>query len=99
VELKARIDEGNPPLCIDVRTPAEYGEYRLGVGEKLIPLEEVRDRIAELPQDKKAEIVLYCRISLRAYEAARILKLNGTGTRRYWRADSSHGPMACSASQ
>jgi NADPH-dependent 2,4-dienoyl-CoA reductase/sulfur reductase-like enzyme/rhodanese-related sulfurtransferase len=77
VELKARIDEGMTPFCIDVRTPAEHDRYRLGVGEKLIPLEEIRDRIAELPQDKKAEIVIFCRISLRAYEAARILKLNG----------------------
>jgi rhodanese-related sulfurtransferase len=50
---------------------------RLGLGEKLIPLPTLRDRLDELPEDKNPEIVCYCRISLRAYEASLILEANG----------------------
>jgi len=50
---------------------------RLGLGEKLIPLPALRDRLDELPEDKNTEIICYCRISLRAYEASLILEANG----------------------
>jgi len=50
---------------------------RLGIGEKLIPLGQLRKRLNELPDDKSSEIVTWCKISLRGYEAALILKANG----------------------
>jgi len=50
---------------------------RLGIGEKLIPLGQLRTRLNEIPEDKNAEIITWCKISLRGYEAALILQANG----------------------
>jgi rhodanese-related sulfurtransferase len=55
----------------------EYEEVRLGIGETLIPLGALRGRLAELPQDKAREIIVYCMISLRGYEAAALLEAHG----------------------
>jgi rhodanese-related sulfurtransferase len=50
---------------------------RLGIGEVLIPLGALRKRVDELPEDKDSEIIVYCKISLRGYEAARYLQSLG----------------------
>jgi rhodanese-related sulfurtransferase len=50
---------------------------RLGIGEKLIPLGQLRNRLQELPEDKSTEIITYCKISLRGFEAALIMQANG----------------------
>lgn len=76
-QLKDKIDENEKPFCLDVRNPAEYEQMRIGIGEVLIPLGQLRDRISELPEDKNAEIVTWCKISLRGYEAALIIQANG----------------------
>jgi NADPH-dependent 2,4-dienoyl-CoA reductase/sulfur reductase-like enzyme/rhodanese-related sulfurtransferase len=65
------------PFLLDVRGPDEYNSLRLGIGETLIPLGALRKRLNELPADKEKEIVCYCLISLRGYEASLILKANG----------------------
>lgn len=44
-------------------------------GAKLIPLDELRDKMGILPKDKP--IYLFCQIGLRGYVAARILTQNG----------------------
>ena len=77
LELKSRLDNRDSITLIDVRNPDEFEEMRLGVGEVLIPLGQLRGRIGELPQDKSTPIVTWCKISLRGYEAALILKANG----------------------
>ncbi|MFH1743119.1 MAG: FAD-dependent oxidoreductase [bacterium] len=59
---------------LDVRSPAEVAEVRLS-GSVNIPLGALRNRLDEVPRDK--EIVAFCKISLRGYEAALILKANG----------------------
>jgi len=64
-------------LLLDVRNPDEYEQMRIGIGEKLIPLGQLRKRIDELPADKNTEIITWCKISLRGYEAALILQANG----------------------
>ncbi len=61
-------------LLLDVRSPAEHEQVRLP-GATLIPLGTLRGRLDELPRDKT--IVAFCNISLRAYEAALILKAAG----------------------
>lgn len=76
-ELKAKLDQGEKPFLLDVRGEDEYKAMRLDLGEKLIPLGALRGRLDELPADKDSEIVCYCKISLRGYEAARILQANG----------------------
>lgn len=64
----------NAALVLDVRTPEEV---RMGSisGMVNIPIDSLRDRIQELPKNKK--IVVYCRVGLRGYIAARILSQNG----------------------
>lgn len=75
--VKKLVDNGTPPILLDVRGSDEYEKMRLGIGEKLVPLDALRGRLNELPTDKNALIVCYCKISLRGYEAARAL--NGHG--------------------
>jgi len=62
---------------LDSRGPDEFEAMRLGIGETLIPLGALRDRLHELPKDKEKLIVCYCKISLRGYEAALILNAKG----------------------
>ena len=76
-EVKKKIDSGVPVFLLDVRGPDEYEAMRLGIGETLIPLGALRKRLAEIPADKNNEIVCFCKISLRGYEAALILEANG----------------------
>lgn len=64
-------------FLLDTRSPEEYEEMRLGIGEKLIPLGALRSKLDQLPQDKDKEIICFCKISLRGYEAATILRAHG----------------------
>ena len=59
---------------LDVRSPQEYAEVQLPKAT-LIPLGALRKRLHEVPKDQ--EIITFCKISLRGYEAALILKANG----------------------
>lgn len=77
VELKEKIDKKENVYILDVRGADEFAEIRLGIGETLIPLGFLRTRLKELPQDKNTPIVTYCKISLRGYEAAVLLKAHG----------------------
>ena len=71
MEVKAQLDAKEDFLFLDVRSPAEFKQEHLP-GSTLIPLGELRSRLGELPKDK--EIVTFCKVSLRGYEAARILQ-------------------------
>ncbi|NLA40614.1 MAG: FAD-dependent oxidoreductase [Smithella sp.] len=72
-----KLNAGEKPFIIDTRGPEEFEEVRLGIGETLIPLGAIRKRLGELPEDKNKEIICYCKISLRGYEAALALEGNG----------------------
>lgn len=76
-EVKEKMDAGVPLFILDIRDAVEFEAMRLGIGEILIPLGALRRRLNELPTDKNAEIVCYCKISLRGYEAALVLAANG----------------------
>ena len=73
-EVKRKFDEEDDFILLDVRSPAEHGEMGIE-GAKLIPLGMLRERLEELPKDK--EIVTFCKISLRGYEAQKILDAAG----------------------
>ncbi len=77
LEVKEKLDRGEKPFFLDVRSPEEYEEMRLGIGETLIPLGKIRSSLDKLPGDKNAEIIVYCKISLRGYEAACCLTAKG----------------------
>lgn len=76
-ELKSKIDKKMELFLLDVRNPNEFEQSKLNIGEKLIPLGQLRNRIGELPSDKSAVIITWCKISLRGYEAARIIQAHG----------------------
>lgn len=76
-QLKEKLNNKEQIVMLDVRNPDEYEQMRLGVGEKLIPLGQLRKRMEELPENKETEIITWCKISLRGYEAALILQANG----------------------
>ncbi|MCX5851609.1 MAG: FAD-dependent oxidoreductase [Deltaproteobacteria bacterium] len=74
---KKKLDNHENPFFLDVRGPDEFEQMRLGIGETLIPLGALRKRLNELPEDKDREIICYCKISLRGYEAALVLEAHG----------------------
>ncbi len=76
-EVFEKLQGAEKPFLLDTRGPDEYETMRLGVGETLIPLGALRGRLGELPEDKDREIICFCKISLRGYEAALILQANG----------------------
>ncbi|MFA5044674.1 MAG: FAD-dependent oxidoreductase [Paludibacter sp.] len=76
-EFKEKLKDKDPMLLLDVRNPDEFEQMRMGLGEKLIPLGQLRKRLDEMPADKNTEIITWCKISLRGYEAALILQANG----------------------
>ncbi len=71
MELKRRLDAGEDLFLLDVRSPKEYEEVHLD-HSTLIPLGQLRSRVDEVPSDKT--VVVFCKISLRGYEAARFLE-------------------------
>jgi NADPH-dependent 2,4-dienoyl-CoA reductase/sulfur reductase-like enzyme/rhodanese-related sulfurtransferase len=76
-EVYEKLNSPDAPFLLDLRSPDEYEEMRLGVGETLIPLGALRKRLDKLPKDKNKEIICYCKISLRGYEGALVLRANG----------------------
>jgi NADPH-dependent 2,4-dienoyl-CoA reductase/sulfur reductase-like enzyme/peroxiredoxin family protein/TusA-related sulfurtransferase/rhodanese-related sulfurtransferase len=67
--------EGNEGRTVlDVREEAERMVYEVP-NSKHIPLGQLRDRLNEL--DRSKEVVVFCAIGVRAYNAARILKEHG----------------------
>jgi len=77
MEVWEKVFKGEKPFIIDTRGPDEFEEMRLGIGERLIPLGALRKRLHELPEDKDTEIICFCKISLRGYEAALVLEDKG----------------------
>ncbi|MGB5435818.1 MAG: FAD-dependent oxidoreductase [Maribacter sp.] len=77
LELMDKIHANEDVFLLDVRGPDEYEQTRLGLGETLIPLGLLRTRLYEMPPEKDKEIIAYCKISLRGYEAAVLLKAHG----------------------
>lgn len=76
LQLKQRLDTGEPVILIDVREQYEWSIANLEPhGAQLIPLAELPERMASLDPD--ADIVVYCRSGSRSEAAARHLRANG----------------------
>jgi rhodanese-related sulfurtransferase len=67
-------EEMENSLFLDVRTDAEFKADRIPRSIH-IPLDELRERIHELPHDR--HLILTCRSGVRSYAAYRILKQSG----------------------
>ncbi|WP_283390601.1 FAD-dependent oxidoreductase [Millionella massiliensis] len=76
-------------LLLDVRTEAEFG-FGTIPGAVNIPLDELRERLAELPADRP--IYVFCAIGLRGYLATRILL--GRGFRQVWNLSGGYKTYA-----
>ena len=76
VEAKAKLTDAKTVL-LDVRTPDECKQIRIGdcSNIKYIPLGQLRSRLQELGKD--GEILAFCKISVRGYEAQCILEGEG----------------------
>lgn len=61
-------------MLLDVRTAEEFSFGSLP-GAVNIPLDDLRERMQELPKDK--EIIVFCAVGLRGYLAQRILRGHG----------------------
>jgi adenylyltransferase/sulfurtransferase len=72
-ELKSRIDAGEDVFILDVREPYEY--QIANIGGKLIPQNEVPQRLAEIDRDR--EIVVQCRSGQRSQRIAEFLQQSG----------------------
>ena len=80
-ELKEKLERDEDIILLDVRTPGEVEMMSLQYKQvKYIPLGKVREKASELPSDK--EIVCLCKISLRGYEAAKMLEGAGIDRKR-----------------
>jgi len=72
-ELKRRLDAGEDVFILDVREPYEYQIAQ--IGGKLIPQNDVPQRLAEIDRDR--EIVVQCRSGARSQKIAEFLKQAG----------------------
>jgi adenylyltransferase/sulfurtransferase len=72
-ELKSRRDAGEDIFLLDVREPYEVQIAQ--IGGKVIPQNDVPQRLAEIPRDR--EIVVHCRSGARSQRIAEFLKQSG----------------------
>lgn len=75
-ELAAALDGDEPPLMVDVRERWEWDAGNLGpLGSVHIPLDQLRDRLDELPRERP--LVTVCRVGARSAQAALWLREDG----------------------
>jgi len=74
VEMILKAHPGPQPFMLDVRTPEEFSKGSIP-GAANIPLDDLRNRLAEIPRD--CEVVAYCQVGQRGQLATRILLQTG----------------------
>lgn len=81
-ELQEKLNGQKEFILLDVRTLPQHRARHISDNRSVvIPLGELRKRINELPRDK--EIVVYCAVGGRSYEAQRILEGAGFADVRF----------------
>ncbi len=73
-DLKARMDQGDCLVILDVRNPNEYDICKLP-GSILMPLPDLPQRFSEL--DQSEEMVVHCRSGVRSMKAIQFLQQQG----------------------
>src|SRR5690606_30214491 len=77
-ELARRLDADPAPFLLDVRQPWEWSVGNLAErGARLVPLDELEERLAEVPRDRP--VVVYCKSGGRSARAAALLVERGYG--------------------
>ena len=72
----ALLNQESDAILIDVRTEEEYLTGHIP-DSVLMPVEDLSDRLSELPADKATALIVYCRTGRRSAEAADILRNAG----------------------
>lgn len=74
IDCSKLAEVGHEAILVDVRTSAEFGSGTID-GAVNIPLDEIRERLSEIPSDKA--IYIFCQQGMRGYLAQRILVQRG----------------------
>ena len=75
-ELATRLETGDAPFILDVRSPEEFAAGHLP-GAVNVPHLEIEARLSELPSDQSTEIVVHCKSGKRASYAEETLAAAG----------------------
>jgi rhodanese-related sulfurtransferase len=75
-DLAERLRRGESPYLLDVRQKWEHDLARLP-GSKLLPLDELAERTAEIEAKKDELVVCYCHHGVRSLHAALVLGAAG----------------------
>jgi adenylyltransferase/sulfurtransferase len=75
-EVKSMLDKGEKFTFIDCRLPNEYDITHIE-GTKLIPLQQIAGKMAELKPHQNEKIVVHCRSGARSMQFTQILRQQG----------------------
>jgi len=76
VDLKTRLDRGEPLQLIDVRSAGEFAAGHI-VGAINVPIDQLRSRLPELALDPARPVVAICFSAHRSPPAVRVLRQAG----------------------
>ena len=76
-EALVRLQDDPPPIVLDVRTAPEHASHRIA-SALLIPVQELADRLDELPHSASGYVVI-CEHGVRSVTACAILSAAGVG--------------------
>ena len=75
-EVKAMLDKGEKFVFIDCRMPNEYEITRIE-GAKLLPLQQIGQRFAELKPHANEKVIVHCKSGGRSMQFTQILRQQG----------------------
>lgn len=78
---RAELEAGRVVL-IDIREPQEHATG-VAQGARLLPMGQIRDRLAEIPKDPGTPVLLVCNTQNRSSAVTKALRENGYGNVRY----------------
>jgi rhodanese-related sulfurtransferase len=81
-------NEAGTALLIDIREPDEHARG-VAAGAKLLPMSQLRQRVAEIPMDPARPVLLICNTQNRSSATLKALRQQGYSHVRY-----VHGGMA-----
>jgi rhodanese-related sulfurtransferase len=73
-ELKQRLEQGDPPVLLDVREEWELARCQLP-GTTWVPMGQIMARVNELAKEK--ETVVVCHHGIRSWQVAKFLEHEG----------------------
>ncbi|MCU0920258.1 MAG: rhodanese-like domain-containing protein [Burkholderiaceae bacterium] len=74
--------EAGQALLIDIREPQEHARG-VAAGAKLLPMSQLRQRLAEIPTDPARPVLLICNTQNRSSATLKALRQQGYGHVRY----------------